>query len=150
MELPFPIATYHERMARVRARMSEQGLDGLMLSMPDVVHWLTGVNSVGYLWPQALVLDGSEREPTYVTRTTEAPGVAHCSWLTAPRVYDIAVEDAVEVIADVIRRHGLDQARVASSWTRSPFCRGTGTGCARRYPASPGWTPPTSCRRNAW
>lgn len=112
MELPFPLATYHERMSRVRTRMSERGLDGLMLSMPDVVHWLTGVNSVGYLWPQALVLDGSGREPTYVTRTTEAPGVAHCSWLTAPRVYDIAAEDSVDVIADVIRRHGLDRARV--------------------------------------
>ncbi|MEU0686384.1 M24 family metallopeptidase [Streptomyces uncialis] len=112
MELPFGLPTYDDRMRRVRARMAERGLDGLVVSMPDVVHWLTGVSSVGYLWPQALVIDSGDGEPEYVTRTTEEPGVHMLSWLRAPRVYDIATEDAVEVIADTVRRHGLDQAVV--------------------------------------
>ena len=110
MELAFGIPTYHDRVARVRTRMSAQGLDGLLLSMPDVVHWLTGVSSVGYLWPQALVISGDDLE--YVTRTTEEPGVHMCSWLERPRVYDIAVEDPIEVIAETVRKHGLDRATV--------------------------------------
>lgn len=110
MELAFGIPTYHDRVARVRTRMSALGLDGLVLSMPDVVHWLTGVSSVGYLWPQALVISGGDLE--YVTRTTEEPGVHMCSWLERPRVYDIAVEDPIEVIAETVRKHGLDGATV--------------------------------------
>ncbi|MFJ7417111.1 M24 family metallopeptidase [Streptomyces uncialis] len=112
MELPFSLPTYDDRLRRVRARMAGRGLDGLVVSMPDVVHWLTGVSSVGYLWPQALVIDSGDGEPEYVTRTTEEPGVHMLSWLRAPRVYDIATEDAVEVIADTVRRHGLDRAVV--------------------------------------
>lgn len=110
MELAFGLPTYHDRLARVRRRMSAQGLDGLVLSMPDVVHWLTGVSSVGYLWPQALVVSGSDVQ--YVTRTTEEPGVRMCSWLAEPRVYDIAVEDPVEVIAQTVREYGLDRGNV--------------------------------------
>ncbi|MFJ4688638.1 M24 family metallopeptidase [Streptomyces sp. NPDC088789] len=112
MELPFTLPTYDDRLRRVRARMGERGLDGLVVSMPDVVHWLTGVSSVGYLWPQALVIDAGDGEPEYVTRTTEEPGVHMLSWLRAPRVYDIATEDAVEVIADTVRKRGLDRATV--------------------------------------
>jgi Xaa-Pro aminopeptidase len=110
MELAFGLPTYHDRVARVRARMAAQGLDGLVLTMPDVVHWLTGVSSVGYLWPQALVVSADGIE--YVTRTTEEPGVRMCSWLERPRVYDIAVEDPVEVIAATVRAHGLDRGAV--------------------------------------
>jgi Xaa-Pro aminopeptidase len=110
MELAFSLPTYHDRVARVRARMAVRGLDGLVLTMPDVVHWLTGVSSVGYLWPQALVVSADGIE--YVTRTTEEPGVHMCSWLERPRVYDIAVEDPVEVIAGTVRAHGLDRGAV--------------------------------------
>lgn len=109
MELAFTLATYRDRLAKVRTGMSGQGIDGLVLSMPDVVHWLTGVSSVGYLWPQALIVSGDDL--TYVTRTTEEPGVHLCSWVT-PRVYDIAVEDPVEVIAGTVRALGLERATV--------------------------------------
>ncbi|MFJ6569451.1 M24 family metallopeptidase [Streptomyces sp. NPDC091292] len=112
MELPFTLPTYDDRLRRVRARMTAQGLDGLVVTMPDVVNWLTGVSSVGYLWPQALVIDSGDGEPEYVTRTTEEPGVHMLSWLRSPRVYDIATQDPIEVIADSVRKHGLDQATV--------------------------------------
>lgn len=110
MELAFSLPTYHDRLARVRARMAEQQLAGLVLTMPDVVHWLTGVNSVGYLWLQALVVTPDDL--VYVTRTTEEPGVRACSWVPSVRVYDIAVEDPVEVLAETVRAQGVDRARV--------------------------------------
>lgn len=112
MELPFTLPTYDDRLRRVRARMTAQGLDGLVVTMPDVVNWLTGVSSVGYLWPQALVIDSGDGEPEYVTRTTEEPGVHMLSWLRSPRFYDIATQDPIEVIAESVRKHGLDKAVV--------------------------------------
>lgn len=112
MELPFSLQTYAERLGRIRKRMAEQGLDALLLSMPDCVNWLTGASSVGYLWPQALIIDSSDREPLMVTRTTEGPGLFITSWLREPLLYDIAQKNPVDAIAEGIRLRGLDKARI--------------------------------------
>jgi Xaa-Pro dipeptidase len=104
LQLPFPLTTYRDRMAAVRRAMAEQGLDVALVTMPDAVHWLTGIDSVGYLWPQALLVPARpEREPLYVTRTTEEPGVDACSWLTERYFYDISLEDPVEAIVGRFR-----------------------------------------------
>lgn len=105
MHLPFPIATYHDRLARVRKLMAEDGLDVLVVTTPDAVHWLSGFDTIGYLWPQALVIDRSDGEPTLVTRTSERPGVADTSWLQNPNIYDIANTSPSREIAETIRRH---------------------------------------------
>lgn len=104
MFLPFPIRTYQQRLEKVRRRMAEDQIDLLIVTMPDAVHWVSGVSSVGYLWPQALLIP-SEGEVCYVTRTTEEAGVDALSWVTDQRLYDIAVETPVEKIATTVQEH---------------------------------------------
>ncbi len=104
MYLPFPLRTYQQRLDRVRRRMAEDRLDVLVVTMPDAVHWVSGVSSVGYLWPQALVVP-REGEVCYVTRTTEEAGVDALSWVTDQRLYDIAVESPVEKISATVEEH---------------------------------------------
>lgn len=104
MFMPFPIRTYHKRLERVRRRMAEDQIDLLLVTMPDAVHWISGISSVGYLWPQALLVP-REGEVSYVTRTTEEAGVDALSWVTDQRLYDIAVEAPVEKIAATIQEH---------------------------------------------
>ncbi|GLU49095.1 M24 family metallopeptidase [Nocardiopsis ansamitocini] len=123
MELAFTLSTYDERLTRTRARMGAQSLDGIVLTMPDTIHWLTGVSSVGYLWPQALVVGAGAGEPTLVTRTTEEPCVRRLSWLRSVRYYDIAAEEPIAVIAEAIRAAGLGSATVGldlDTFTLSP------------------------------
>jgi Xaa-Pro aminopeptidase len=112
MQLPFGLSTYADRLARVRKRIAEEGLDGLVVTLPDTVHWLTGFDTIGYLWSQALIINTGDEEPKLVTRTTEGPGVFETSWLRSPRLYDIVAEDPNGVIAEEIRNAGLDESRV--------------------------------------
>ena len=113
LHMPFPLATYRERLADVQRRMAEQELETMLVTMPDAVHWLTGVDSVGYLWPQALIVFAEPgREPLYVTRTTEEPGVDACSWLTQRYFYDISLEDPVEAIIGQLRAQEAVRGRI--------------------------------------
>lgn len=115
MQLAFELPVYHERVRRAREAMREQGLDALVVTLPDAIHWLTGFDTIGYLWPQTLLIDGSDGsdgEPILHTRTTEEPGVRETSWLSAPVLYDIAAQNPVEVLSSSIVDHDLARARI--------------------------------------
>ena len=112
MQLAFPLTTYHARVARVRETARAQGLDAVVVTLPDAIHWLTGFDTIGYLWSQALVVDHADGEPVLHTRTTEQPGVEATTWLTAPKLYDIATEDPTEGLAATLRERGHAAGRV--------------------------------------
>jgi Xaa-Pro dipeptidase len=112
MQLAFDVATYHERIEQVRRSLDAQGLDALIVTMPDSIHWLTGYDTIGYLWSQALLVERESGEPTLHTRTTEEPGVRETSWLTTAVFYDIATQDPVAVLADTVRKRGLAKAKI--------------------------------------
>lgn len=112
MQLAFDVATYRERIERVRQSLRDQQIDAVLVTTPDSIHWLTGYDTIGYLWTQALLVDQSDAEPTLHTRTTEEPGVKETSWLTTGIFYDIAQVDPMEVQAQTLRARGLDKGRI--------------------------------------
>lgn len=82
----FPPEEYEERLARVRASMERRGLRASLISAPENVYYLTGLDHQGYFAYQALMvpLDGT---PILVTRAMEratvedqAPGVRHIGY----------------------------------------------------------------------
>lgn len=107
MNLPFSMATYRERLCRVKQAMQAANVDALITTLPDSIHWLTGFDTIGYLWNQALILDHGNTEPLLVTRTTEAPGAAETCWLESPLVYDIMQEDPAEILITQLKSRGL-------------------------------------------
>lgn len=66
-ELPFPRAELDQRMARVRAKMAESGLDAVLLYDPENVFYLTGYQSIGYFTYQALLVP-LKGEPVLISR----------------------------------------------------------------------------------
>ena len=112
MNLAFPIATYHDRVAGVRAELERRGLDGVVVTLPDAIHWLTGFDTIGYLWSQSVVIDLNDDEPVLHTRTTEEPGVLATTWLTTAKYYDIATQDPTAELADTLRDRGLANGRL--------------------------------------
>jgi Xaa-Pro dipeptidase len=112
VQLPFSLTTYADRLLRVQERIQEQDLAGLVLTLPDTINWLTGYDTIGYLWSQALIITPGNPQPKLVTRTTEGPGVDATSWLRDPRLYDIAREDPIGVIAEEMTAAGLSSGRV--------------------------------------
>lgn len=67
---PFPEAEYERRLASVRGAMQERQLDGLLVSTPENIFYLTGLDYQGYFAYQLLVVP-LEGTPVLITRAME-------------------------------------------------------------------------------
>lgn len=82
----FPKAEYDQRLARLRERMDERGLRGLLVSAPENVFYLTGLEHQGYFAYEMLVVP-LQGEPVLITRAMEkatvrdqVPWVVHAGY----------------------------------------------------------------------
>lgn len=103
----FPKAEYDQRLARLRERMDERGLRGLLVSAPENIFYLTGLEHQGYFAYEMLVVP-LQGEPVLITRAMEkatvrdqVPWVVHAGYsdgvpaLPAPsdRAEDLVMAD---------------------------------------------------------
>jgi len=70
----FPAAEYEQRIDRVRALMAQRGLDGLIISSPENIYYLCGLDHMGYFAYQALVIP-ADGDLALITRAMEAATV---------------------------------------------------------------------------
>ena len=66
----FSDAEYANRIRDVRMRMSEKGIDACLISSPENVYYLTGLDHQGYFAFQLLVLS-QEDPPVFISRAME-------------------------------------------------------------------------------
>jgi Xaa-Pro dipeptidase len=119
----FSLATYRERQSKVLERLSKANLDALVVTAPDNINYLTGFDSLGYLWYQALILSKKLPRPFFLTRTSEQPCVHELSALESAAYYDIATQDPLELVARALNDAGLASSRIGlemHSFTLSP------------------------------
>jgi Xaa-Pro dipeptidase len=119
----FSLATYRERQRKVQERVSQASLDALIVSAPDNINYLTGFDSLGYLWYQALIVSKKLSPPFFLTRTSERPCVHELSALESSAYYDIATQDPLELVARALTEAGLASGRIGlemHSFTLSP------------------------------
>ncbi|HUF45639.1 MAG TPA: Xaa-Pro peptidase family protein [Aestuariivirgaceae bacterium] len=121
MQTAFPINTYEERQARVLKRMDAAGLDALIVNFPDNINYLTGVDSLGFLWYQALVLSPRMARPWFVTRSAEEPPTWELSSVRDARFYDIASQDPLAIVADFLKGLKLARGRIGIEPTAFTF-----------------------------
>lgn len=112
MDLAFDLNEYDDRRRRVLTRMEEQGIDVLIVNLPDNIHYLSGNDSIGYLWHQALILGPTMGEPVMITRTTEEPVTWQTSNVRRAIFYDIVTTDPIDLVVDLLREHDLDTTRI--------------------------------------
>ncbi len=119
----FSLATYRERQSKVQERLNKAQLDALVVTAPDNINYLTGFDSLGYLWYQALIVSKKLPRPFFLTRTSEQPCVHELSALETSAYYDIARQDPLELVARALTDAGLASARIGlemHSFTLSP------------------------------
>lgn len=76
----FEVTELEARLARVRAELSARGLDGLFVSDPSNIYYLTGYNAWSFYTPQALFLP-LVGEPVLMMREMDALGAHHTARL---------------------------------------------------------------------
>lgn len=104
--LCFPLAEYERRLKELRERMQERLLDAVVISDPENLFYLTGHQTTGYSYFQALVvpLDG---EPVSITRELEASNIEHRTWVEIARCYT-DTGDAIQELFNTIKDLGLE------------------------------------------
>lgn len=85
-ELVVPNAEYADRLRRVRARLAERGLDGILVVDPANIYYLSGYNAWSFYTPQALYV-GIDDTLVLMQREMDALG--------AHRTLDVVVEHVI-------------------------------------------------------
>jgi Xaa-Pro dipeptidase len=109
-DLVFPMAEFEARLARLRDALAARELDAAIVTTPENLFYLTGYQTPGYYWFQALVVPVAS-EPFMVTRLLEDSNVQLRTWLELSFPYADR-EDPPKALAAAIRRRGLSQARL--------------------------------------
>lgn len=100
----FSDAEYEQRRQRVRAVMSERGLDACLIASPENIYYLTGLDHMGYFACQLLIFP-LKGEPVLVTRAMEratvrdqVPDVVHIGYTdgTQPPPVDVAEAASID------------------------------------------------------
>lgn len=104
--LCFPLTEYERRLNELRERMQERLLDAVVISDPENLFYLTGYQTTGYSYFQALVvpLDG---EPVSITRELEASNIEHRTWVEIAHCYT-DTGDAIQELFNTIKDLGLE------------------------------------------
>jgi Xaa-Pro aminopeptidase len=110
-ELPFSLAEYQSRLAKVREGLDRRGIDACLISIPENIYYLTGFTSTGYYMYQTLILP-REGEPMFVTYLEEKINVIRRSWMDRYMTYSV-IEDPIEVTFRAVREMGLEDKVLA-------------------------------------
>ena len=113
----FPREEYLGRIARVKTRMRERGLDVLVCADPASLNYLTGYDGWSFYVHQYVLLGLDRDEPLWVGRAMDAPGARITSFLAADsiRPYPETHVDSpslhpAQVLASVIADLGWERA----------------------------------------
>jgi Xaa-Pro dipeptidase len=120
---PFPPEEYEDRLTRVRKLMGDRGLDGLLVSSPENIFYLSGLNYQGYFAFQLLLVPVSG-EPALVTRAMEhaivrdkVPGVKHFKYSDGIEPPPPASDDSSDLVLAAETEQG--ESRGLRPWSTS-------------------------------
>lgn len=104
--LCFPLAEYERRLTELRQRMQERLLDAVVISDPENLFYLTGHQTTGYSYFQALVVP-VDAEPVAITRELESSNIEQRTWVERTRCYS-DTGDAIQELFNTIKDLGLE------------------------------------------
>jgi Xaa-Pro dipeptidase len=106
----FPEAELERRVSAVRAAMAERGLDGLLVSVPESIYYLTGLDHWGFFACHVLIVP-LDREMALVARAMERITVENL--VSNAAFYGHADhEDPVDLVLRALHDLGLSAARL--------------------------------------
>ncbi len=106
----FPTEEYERRIGDLRRRMAERDVDAMMTTTPENICYLTGFESPGHYYFNALVVP-LEGEPFMVPRRLEDRGVHELSWVELTRPYEDS-QDPMDILSKALAEFGLRGERV--------------------------------------
>ena len=109
-DLVFPMEEYERRLQALRRRMDDHSVELLITTTPENVCYLTGFESPGHYYFQALLVP-REGEPVIVPRRLEDSGVQALTWVEHSRPYEDH-EDPIDKVAETLAEFGWEDGRI--------------------------------------
>ncbi|WP_339667927.1 ectoine hydrolase [Dasania marina] len=106
-DMTFPFSEYQRRLEELRQRMQQRLLDGVIITDPENLMYLTDYQTTGYSFFQALVVP-LENEPFMITRKLEESNVIARTWVEETRPYP-DTGDAVQMLIESLREFGFSK-----------------------------------------
>ena len=112
--LPFSRAEHLERVARLRARLRQQGFDAMLVFAQESHYWLTGYDTGGFVFFQCAVLTADDTPITLLTRRPDLLQVCTTSTIEDVRLWwDAEDADPTRELLAILEEKGLNGARIA-------------------------------------
>lgn len=111
--LRFPEPEYRSRLARARRRLAEEDLDALLVFSQESHYYLTGFDSVGYVFFQVGIIAAGEERTVLLTRTPDKRQAEVASLYDDVRIW-LNAEDAdpTAELTAILRELGVSGGRV--------------------------------------
>ncbi|MDP7423185.1 MAG: Xaa-Pro peptidase family protein [bacterium] len=113
----FSAEEYTNRVNQVRELMALAGLDVLVIHCPENIYYLSGYQTPGYYWYQALILP-LDSAPVFIAPPHEASLVPEFCWVEDVRLYP-DISDWAKVTAEILKEKGFERANIGletKSW----------------------------------
>ena len=114
----FASGEYESRIRKVREGMEINGLDVLVIHSPENIYYLSGYQTPGYYWYQALILPLNS-EAIFIAPPHEAALIPEFSWVEDSRVYP-DTSDWAQVTGEILKELGLTRSAIGLE-TKSRF-----------------------------
>jgi Xaa-Pro dipeptidase len=101
-DLAFTLEEYSERLENLRSRMSEKGIDCMLVHTPENICYLTGHQSPGYYMYLCLVVP-QKGNPALVLRRGELGNASVYAWLPDLIAYD-DTDDPCKATVDAVKK----------------------------------------------
>ena len=115
----FPAEEYRERQEKTRARMTERGLDVLLVTDPANMNYLTGYDAWSFYVPQAVIVPAAAEPPLWVGRGMDAESARLTTNLPHDRIRAYAddyvehpVKHPMQYVAGVLAECGYARGRI--------------------------------------
>ena len=103
---------FAERQARVRAALSEQGLEGMLLFKIEDMYWLCGFDTQGWKIFHAMYI-GVNGELTHITRSADVPSIEYSSVCDDVHLWVDSLDNSpMNAVMEVLERFNVKGKRV--------------------------------------
>ena len=114
----FTSEEYGSRIRKTRELMDQNELDVLVIHSPENIYYLSGYQTPGYYWYQALILPLNS-DPVFIAPPHEAALVPEFSWIEDSRIYP-DTSDWSKVTGDILKEINCDSNSIGLE-TKSRF-----------------------------
>jgi len=115
----FEDSQFAGRVARVKARMEEIGVDVLLVASPANQFWLTGYDGWSFYTPQMVVVAAEEEQPIWVGRAMDAVGAKFTVFMEHDRIVPYPDEyvgsderHPMEFLVEIVKARGWAGTRI--------------------------------------